>query len=211
VAYIKYNEKKDSVVHNDNCDNIYERALEKNVNKLFDVENSESNYLKKNNVKKNNSYKDNPVNATVKTPKGHNAKVLIYEYFGDEMAALLDMKAKNEYPNAEILATSDNRYNCHSYAWYQADTDNRYWMKTPIVYLIEGSYEKTSQIDIGNKVVWLTYDMKRISYIEHSGIVESIDGDNVIIVSKWGEGPLMRHNVNYSPYRHGIEYFRNVM
>ena len=52
--------------------------------------------------------------------------------------------------------------------------------------------------------------MKQISFVEHSGIVESINDNEVIVISKWGQGPLVRHNVTYSPYRHKLEYFKQA-
>ena len=123
----------------------------------------------------------------------------IYSYNGDTWAKALDAEIKKEYPDATLIRSSDNRYNCHSYAWYKQSTGNVYWMNNPSKYISDGSYKKVTNKNnrgSGNRVVWIQNN----SYI-HSGYLVSINSNGSYnIRSKWGSAPLMLHKANYSPY-----------
>lgn len=136
--------------------------------------------------------------TTVKTPKGTKVTVIKDSYKGDTWAASLTNQFRIAYPHAIILAKADNRYNCHSYAWYSASTTNRYWMNDPKPYVNDGSYKYvgTSPTASGQKVVY-AYQKVPYDIWEHSAITVNKTGT---LRSKWGQAPLMQHSVNYCPY-----------
>lgn len=140
--------------------------------------------------------------TTVSTPNGSKVTVIIrsVELTAAEKTAK-DNYFKTAYPNAVYLSTSTNKYNCHSYAWYSQSTSNKYWMNDPSKYITDGSYKSlTWPTSNGQKVVYGAY--------EHSAVVVSYGSSIVTVKSKWGPGPLMQHNVNYSPYVGTPKYYK---
>ena len=145
--------------------------------------------------------------ATVKTPKGSAVTVIIDKYKGDSWSDLQTTIHKKRWPLTKVISKADNRYNCHSYAWYSQSTTNKYWMNNPIKYMTDGSYRKCSGNAKGNKVTWVFYNGPAIDSVEHSGIVKEVKGKVVTVESKWGQGPLVSHNLKDSPYKgHNIYY-----
>ena len=146
--------------------------------------------------------KSEKVNASssiyVKTPNGTKVEVQKNKYKGSSWAESLDKEFKNAYPKATFLSSSDNRYNCHSYAWYSASTSNRYWMSNPKAYVSDGSYKYvgTTATASSQKVVYKYQKVPNDMWI-HSGISVNKTGT---IKSKWGQGPLMQHMTAYCPY-----------
>ena len=146
----------------------------------------------------------------VKTPNGSDVPVETFSYNGKDWANRLDAEFKKAYPKAKILRPSDNRYNCHSYAWYSTNTDNIYWMNSPQKYIQDGSYKKVTnkaKRGKGNRIIWFQYPLAN-PYV-HSGYLASINSDGSYkIYSKWGKGPLMQHSAKYSPYSGTREYYK---
>ena len=192
TVYDKYLEKVESSLYADMEDSIYEFAIKSNTSKEYCVT-----------VKRGGS-------ATVVTPKGSLVDVIINNYFGDRWANAITMQFKKDYPNIEVIAKSDNRYNCHSYAWYKADPTNTYWINDPMPYMFDGSYNMTKDILPDNKVTWVEIEDEEVSYVEHSGIVNRIENKKVMVTSKWGQGPLVIHEITDSPYTsRNVLYFTN--
>lgn len=137
--------------------------------------------------------------ATVKTPNGTSVAVTKRTYSEKEASEAYNYTVKN-YPNATIISGATTNYNCHSYAWYSQSTSNKYWMNNPGAYMSDGSYKKvgTKPTATGQKVCYTQYPLNN-PFI-HSGVVYSISGNTIKLTSKWGAGPLVRHNVSYSPY-----------
>lgn len=148
--------------------------------------------------------------TTVKTPKGTKVYVVSNGYYGDTWAKAEDAEYKKEFPKATIIRSSDNRYNCHSYAWYNQGTNNRYWMNDPRAYVTDGSYAKitnSKKRGANNRICWELYALKQP--IVHSGILKRINSDgSYTVYSKWGKGPLMSHAAKYSPYSGTREYYK---
>ena len=138
----------------------------------------------------------------VKTPKGSKVPVQSYAYKGSAWANELDVEFKRAYPNAVLLRSSDNRYNCHSYEWYSTNLGNFYWMNNPQKYFGDGSYKEVtnkSKRASGNRIVWVQYPLN--NPFLHSGYLAAINKDGSYkVYSKWGQGPLMQHKAGYSPY-----------
>ena len=134
----------------------------------------------------------------VKTPKGSRVRVESFPYAGNKWSKRVTAQLKLAYPKATVLANADNRYNCHSYAWYKRSSSNRYWMNNPKKYVSDGSYRYVNKkVNKKNKIVvygkWI-----------HSGVVDTSGG---MVRSKWGQGPLMWHHWMYSPYSGGVKTY----
>ncbi len=157
-----------------------------------------------NEVKQNLLESETNINARsttyyVKTPKGSSVEVYKLGHNASESAAAYNYTVKN-YPNALIIGAATTNYNCHTYAWYSQSTNNIYWMNNPGKYMEDGSYSKvgTTPTAVNQKVCYIQYPLTN-PYI-HSGIVYKISGTTITLQSKWGAGPLVIHNVSYSPY-----------
>ncbi len=121
------------------------------------------------------------------------------------------------------LANPTNRYNSHSYAWYNQDfVNNQYIINDNEVlkYINDGSYQES----LGNVGDILCYWRIRLEYsdeektslvkgevyLANSAIIKSVDGtfnaddlttlSNLTVVSKWGNGGLYEHKGNNTPY-----------
>lgn len=184
----KYNNKLQSNLFTGKENLVYEVACEAgNTDIIYEIEKEYKNPM--------SIYSS----TYVTTPNGSKVEVNTYSYNGSTWAKALDAETKKKYPDATLIRSSDNRYNCHSYAWYKQSSGNVYLMNNPSKYISDGSYKKiTNKNNRGadNRVVWIQNN----SYI-HSGYLVSInDNGSYNIRSKWGSGPLMLHKANYSPY-----------
>lgn len=139
--------------------------------------------------------------ATVLTPRGSSVVVITISdaEFTTQQKEQINATYRKEYPQATIVASASKKYNCHSYAWYLSSTSNRYWMDDPSKYMSDGSYWKLnySNVKSGAKMYW--------SEKQHSANVISVNssaanGKKCTVQSKWGQGPIMKHNESYSPY-----------
>ncbi len=194
-----------------------EKYIEKSNNKLFW---GKENFIYKvakevNNIDilgitntKNNLFASTSNTTYVTTPKGTKVPVYTSSYAGAQWSKTITAETKKEYPKATVIRPADNRYNCHSYAWYKQSTGNVYWMQTPASYYKDGSYEKiTNKADRGanNRIIWSKIPLAQP--IIHSGYLVGINKNGSYnIYSKWGQGPLMQHNAKYSPYD-GTRYY----
>lgn len=61
--------------------------------------------------------------------------------------------------------------------------------------MTDGSYNFLYSPAIGAKIFWAT-----ASYGGHSGIITSNSNGSIQVISKWGENPLMLHDVEDSPF-----------
>jgi len=98
---------------------------------------------------------------------------------------------RTTYNQATLISSSTRTYNCHSYAWADG-YNNRTWIDQPSNQLYfesnpgDGSYDYVSEIAATH-----------FSYSgDHSAMATSTPN---VLISKWGSGPLMRHNKNYCP------------
>lgn len=114
----------------------------------------------------------------------------------DAEISSLNQYVNSTYPNAIILKTASPTYNCHSYAWNLTDGGNECWINATIKnsndniskYWTNDYYGRTTA-DKANKVFY--YDS------DHSAVVSNAEGK---YISKWGAGPLVRHDPGYGPY-----------
>lgn len=129
--------------------------------------------------------------ATVYTPNGTAVTVVVRSELTQAQITANNNYVANNYPNADRMSNSSRKYNCHSYAWYQANSSNPYWMDSPQddKYWNDGSWVVSSNFwAVGSRLSWRSDD--------HSGVVTT----NTKIFSKWGQLPIMKHSMNYTPY-----------
>ena len=105
-----------------------------------------------------------------------------------------------------------NRYNCHSYAWYNQSTSNNYWIDDPVKFR-SGWIKSTgwtnvipSGIQSGDKVDYYKTSTNR----PHSAVVYSVILNT--FVSKWGSAGLYVHRPTEVPagyISNDLGYYRN--
>lgn len=140
---------------------------------------------------------------------------IVNEYIIDESKYIKNGAIKLDNPT--------NKYNSHSYAWYNQNTSlNKYIISNTeaIKYINDGSYKES----FGNENDILCYWRIRLEYADdtkttltkgevylaHSAIIKSIDGEfniedlttlkNVTLISKWGNGGVYEHRGDNTPY-----------
>ncbi|MEA5404618.1 T9SS type A sorting domain-containing protein [Arcicella sp. DC2W] len=137
-------------------------------------------------------------NATILTPKGSFVSDAVHP----QEISQNDINTINSYydnyvvgPSAQRIGSATKSYNCHGYAWFNADGGSRVWIgyygdTAEDIFWNDGSYV-SSGITSGAKVSFSG---------NHSAIVTS---DSQWFISKWGLEPLMRHRDNYYPNGYG--------
>jgi hypothetical protein len=128
---------------------------------------------------------------TLYTPNGSPVTGITRSELGSNDIAAISYEILNNYPNADYLNSPTATYNCHSYAWNMVEPGGvTCWIKAIYVsslpYCTDGSYVTTGWGD-ATKIFYNSGD--------HSAI--KVSGNYVI--SKWGMGPLMGHDVLYGP------------
>lgn len=140
----------------------------------------------------------------IKTPKG----TVIVAYTRDDLRTQEEIekatqKYVKKYPKAKLLAKSSLTYNCHGYSWYMTEPGHQPDVlilgEDESTYWEDGSYEEvkgiSSPFDVDSNVARIIYYPLIID--THSGLPTNQKG---WVRSKWGEGPRMEHEWNYSPY-----------
>lgn len=105
------------------------------------------------------------------------------------------------HPDAIPISGSTNRYNCHSYAWYWQSTYNEYWIPIADSYVTDGSYSlrtNYTNVPVGTRVYYP--DGEHTAYVSEVTPGTHSSPSTLIVTSKWGPGPLMRHTAGDSPY-----------
>lgn len=143
--------------------------------------------------------------VTVKTPKGSSVEGWNIEGYlnAKELTRYMKYMSAN-YPRATLVSLPTISYNCHSYAWYQANEQNQVWINDPAKYMTDGSYKYVGSIAAvlpnpigvvpGNKAFYKNPTGNGTE--THSAIVYSSSE----YISKWGAGYLVRHVPVYCPY-----------
>ncbi len=108
------------------------------------------------------------------------------------------------YYSVQVIRDPNKYYNCHSYAWYSTASNNTVWIPDPERYMHDGSYYQ-SYFPYANYKVFIHNNGTEVgndgnTLGDHSGIIYSVSGSNIIITSKWGSLGLYRHNLYNSPY-----------
>lgn len=100
--------------------------------------------------------------------------------------------AISQHPNATFLSEATTTYNCHAYAWYMTEGGSPIWINningSLHVYWLDGSYISTNSTE-GTKLYYSNGDHSAVNTSEYNKVI-----------SKWGQGPLMKHTPNDCPY-----------
>jgi len=142
-----------------------------------------------------------------------------------------DLQVSNSYPNATMLAHGTNRYNCHSYAFYNQKPSLRGYEITAdsILPVLSVKYTEVSFSNAapGDRVLYFhgSSQSNPYEFLEHSGIIAKKDSgtslfsgnlegiDKITVNSKWGDNGLYKHPGNHCPYvpsspgSSGINYY----
>lgn len=131
-----------------------------------------------------------PQNSEVHAEVGHTYEDS-YTTYSATMSAF--EKQQDIYANATYLTQPNSKYNCSSYALYNASTSNNRWLEHIGTYgcnqyFRDGSYERVDRPAAGDIIVY-GYNAATDIGPTHVGIIQSIYRDEPnIIVSKWGVG-----------------------
>ena len=171
------------------------------------------------------------VNATTNIdyePITPNGTIVPYQTINTEMSSNeIDeyLADEQKYINKGAIRIDDptNKYNSHSYAWYNQnyELNNRTISDVDVMkYFQDGSYsESNGDVDdiicywriklIYNDLTKSKLENEQI-YLANSGIIKSINGEfnpddldtlkNITVVSKWGKGGLFEHAGDNTPY-----------
>ena len=136
--------------------------------------------------------------TTVLTPRGTPVDALVYSetIITSQIPHLNDpWLAAVRSLDAQIISDATRTYNCHGYTWYMSEGGTgRLYIEDPEPYLTDGSYMKIQEANAvkGDKVVY--------GAGVHSAVVADEPG---WVISKWGDGPLVRHRLRDVPSEFG--------
>lgn len=159
------------------------------------------------------------------TPRGTavDASVTVGELTAGEQSAATAVKKKYSALGAVCLEEASLRYNCHSYAWVERDTElTSCWVDSVGAFIQDGSYVRIAEPEVGCIVVYyqtMSIDLvtihadgsetsESIIYLRslsHSGVVTAVPTgsrqlSDITVESKWGRAGLFRHRGDVCPY-----------
>lgn len=159
------------------------------------------------------------------TPRGTavDASVTVGELTAGEQSAATAVKKKYSALGAVCLEEASLRYNCHSYAWVERDTElTSCWVDSVGAFIQDGSYVRIAEPEVGCIVVYyqtMSIDLvtihadgsetsESIIYLRslsHSGVVTAVPTgsrqlSDITVESKWGRAGLFRHQGDVCPY-----------
>ena len=159
------------------------------------------------------------------TPRGTavDASVTVGELTAGEQSAATAVKKKYSTLGAVCLEEASLRYNCHSYAWVERDTElTSCWVDSVGAFIQDGSYVRIAEPEVGCIVVYyqtMSIDLvtihadgsetsESIIYLRslsHSGVVTAVPTGSrqlsaITVESKWGRAGLFRHKGDVCPY-----------
>ena len=159
------------------------------------------------------------------TPRGTavDASVTVGELTAGEQSAATAVKKKYSALGAVCLEEASLRYNCHSHAWVERDTElTTGWVDSVGAFIQDGSYVRIAEPEVGCIVVYyqtMSIDLvtihadgsetsESIIYfrsLSHSGVVTAVPTgsrqlSDITVESKWGRAGLFRHKGDVCPY-----------
>lgn len=159
------------------------------------------------------------------TPRGTavDASVTVGELTAGEQSAATAVKKKYSALGAVCMEEASLRYNCHSYAWVERDTElTSCWVDSVGAFIQDGSYVRIAEPEVGCIVAYyqtMSIDLvtihadgsetsESIIYLRslsHSGVVTAVPAGSrqlsaITVESKWGRAGLFRHKGDVCPY-----------
>ena len=117
------------------------------------------------------------------------------------------------FPDITALAQPTTAYNCHSYAWYNQNSSNQYWIFDIDNYITDAhtcilTSGEWSDCSSGDLVVY--YDST--GFPLHSAIISSISSNGEITcISKWGADGLYSHAITDVPANYYYNYNTGIL
>ena len=148
-------------------------------------------------MQSNNVTQDQAVSTqTIYTPMGSVVPGISEgRNFSNSILETITAEYRETYPNAILLSSYSNSYNCHGYAWHMSEGGNEVWIdETPSIYWTDSSYVETNFNDVEFEKI---YYVPKLYSGDHSAIKSPVDG---YFISKWGALGLYQHAPLYCPY-----------
>lgn len=101
---------------------------------------------------------------------------------------------------ATVIGPVDDQYNCHGYAWHMSDGGDKVSIGDPYPYFDNSSGSATY-------VSTLSTDTLRKIFYRGANQSAVTTNSSDFVISKWGPGYLVRHQVRDCPY--GLDYYGN--
>jgi len=136
--------------------------------------------------------------VSIYTPHGFPVpNTVIKSEHSSTMITFWNQRYLRLYPDAMLLDSASNEYNCHAYAWHMFGNNNyldRVWIGyntvgSESIYWEDGSYDEVSEACA--TIVRYSWD--------HSAIILNLRYGPKY-VSKWADGPLMMHDKDDCPF-----------
>lgn len=140
--------------------------------------------------------------ATPKTPSGNPITVTWYYNRTPELTTdQINHIEEAVYMTYGLYAARQPtvKYNCHSYAWHDQSSSNKYWINFPDDYLEDPLVDRTYNPTVGDRIV---YQENSTGDYLHSGIYIQT-GNALWVASKWGNWGLYYHAVDNCPSDYG--------
>ncbi len=145
--------------------------------------------------------------ADVWTPRMNRVVAYIMQESSYSVRIASDEYWQSRYPDAVMVTnifgiSSTRTYNCHGFAWHVSEGGENRWIgKTSFfdedIYMEDSSYMMVAHEPFPGKISWGLTNQLMTHETNHSGITTSRSG---WYMSKWGEGPLMVHQRDDTPY-----------
>lgn len=128
----------------------------------------------------------------ITTPNGSGVETWICQELSSSEIDYLTNIWKSRYPNAVKKADATRTYNCHGYAWSITENTGTRWINRPFnrLYIRDGSFLEVEPDNNSSFKIDYSSD-------DHSAVATTSQN---IVISKWGQGPLMQHSYDYCPY-----------
>ena len=143
--------------------------------------------------------------TTTHTPFGRRITAIRSTEFTEYEIDVITQTFSQQYPQATLLASASNLYNCHSYAWHEQSTANDLWINQNDSY---NSFQLSRYWTSDYFISCSSQQAEKAFYgtaADHSAVVQQ----NGTFVSKWGAGPLFLHEPSYCPYASSnITYYK---
>lgn len=149
------------------------------------------------------TYIDQGTRGFILTPNGSKVRC----FFGrkeheQSMIEFMDSTIQVQYSYEEFLESSSNTYNCHGYAWNMTEGGIACWIgeypRDEYAYMTDGSFIEVDEGPAPRKISYRNAD----SNLEHSAVATNTPG---VFISKWRDGPLLKHKALECPYADGAE------
>lgn len=106
------------------------------------------------------------------------------------------------YPAVSMVGNPTRKYNCHSYAWHNPSQSNTYWINYISAYVSDVNTQQVYSAASADIIVYKDSS----GNITHSGLTDGYSNGKLMVVSKWGEGWLCRHEYDDVPAIYGTSY-----